>query len=717
MKIPRYIYGRSNVGELSNQGLVSPATAARTQLAKSGAISSALGAASDIAMAFQQRKDKQIEADDNRRMHEIEINAKVESKRFINDPRWKKAKQEDGTPTPEAMRKEAEKLRQNLLAMTSDIQDPKRRESFATGLQGVMDLNQVDWELAIEERHIEIGQQSGFDAMEAAIEVGDFSGARSLIAQMAEDGYLWGEDHDKAMEFIDKAEIGHAAGEIVAQVDNAYSVSEKAGDEAYRELLGNKELPQAVREKAIDGAEEKRTEWGKAYEREAQEAEAEALYQYGNDHVRAGVGDMSFREIEASFRSGKYGDAKDPSAVRRRNGLIDAAVSAAKRKDTEIDVRQALEAGQFIPDEKAYRDALDSYIGVTIEGREPAEQLQIIGDVSRTAGTVSTSVMRTLGTAGVAKQAAIDNIALYRELTKDPDRVPNLHLTSDAEHQLQHMTTLMDAGMSAEESAELAWDSRPSSMTEAQKIVREDQWKEIAGAERQGKGAFDRLIDSDWYEEPGFGDVDKPLPPQMQAEYNGVMKSAFMATGNQETAQAIADRTIKRQWVMSNLNSDDPKEYAIIKGGVPGDASILRKQIIGEIEAGSGYKAQQPDGTWKGGALESKRITFEPEGDRLRVLYDGMPLARVTDDGIEVAEAEIDPKLLEAQKHSAKQQEQASKRLREIEREERRLNRMVEQKTPSIRFSGGKAFARERLKVLKQEREALESKAIEPVNF
>ena len=710
MRLPRRTSAQSQQGitqELQSvrAGAITPAERARETTAKYGAIAAGAEAIGDVATVVGGVRQKAQQAKDEITYQSNENNFDMAYADLQNDPNVDKPVQDDGSSTADYYSSQVDEIIKQYKSGLNDIVDPearKRAEAFVRDRETKMRISAAGDMGVIESR---VAEGAFIENMNKAMDAGNMEGARTLLTTAYNNGLVDAGGREKWSDAIEKTGNQAQAQALVDEVNEAYSISEDDGNARLSELIKDTDIDQQVRDMAIDGAEEKRVEWGKAREEETKQAEVQSILSYGDDKARASAGMMSYEQADAAFESGRYGDGT--GAASRRNQIYTAITSAMGKKETELDIRSTIESGRFILDNKKNRDGLSLYEQDVTAGMDSGERITAIGDISRTAGTASTHTSNTLNLSSKAEPALAQNLKLYRELTSDKTTMPTLHLTPEAASSLEDASTLMDSGLGAQEAANIAYaNGHPD---EAEKTARTETWRSTTVD--TANTSFTDLVDSDFYEEPGFGDVDEP-PVEMAVEYGTLYKAVFMQTGNEVAAKNVADTAIKRNWVMTNFNSADSDEYTIERNGLPGDVHRIRAGVIREFED-ERFKTRAADGTYKSTKVDADKITFEAvetDGERRwGVLHDGVPLVRVTDDGIEVATFVMDEDRLAEYKEKTATTEATETRLQEIKHETNRLTNLTEESPYRTVTPGFTAKRKGRIKSLEKEQARLES--------
>ena len=709
MRLPRHSRARTTVSDLQSlrSAQITPGEAAQAQISKFavvGAVADSIGSALETVKEVQQETQN---AQDEIIFQTGESNLKAAFTNLDNDPNLKKTEQDDGTPTPEYYRREADAIIKTYKEHLDKITGPeaKQRAGFLAHNKEVELRAEIRGQVGVIETRVAEGEL--YKGFTSALRNNDIEGAKAMIVLGTSRMLLSPEAAERWTVAAEKAETQNAATELIQDVDEGYAISQEEGDRRLSELIKNPDIDPQTKNMAVDGSEEKKVEWAKARDAETKAEEVTAILSFGNDTASADAGLMSYEQADAAFAAGRYGDADSVGAANRRNGLFKTITSALKRTETEIDIRKTFENGQFMLDDKEHRDALSVYENEVTSQMEGPARIQTIGDISRTLGTVSTQTSNVLSLSGKSEAALAANLPLYRELVSDDSVMPALHLTGSAESALEDASVLMDAGVGQAKAATIAWDNQH--ISELEKTDREQSWKDAAV--ESANDSFQELLDSDHYEEPGFGDVDDP-PTMMAVEYGAAYKAVYMQTGNEQTAMNIATRATKRNWVMTNFNSANPKEFTVEKNGIPGDSHRIRASIIREFE-GVSLKTRHPDGTYKTTKINADDVTFEAletiDGvRRWGVMQNDVPLIRVSDDGIETATFTLDDsRVFEFQKKAAAK-EATEQRLKDIKNEVSRLEGLPEENPYMNVFPSFVASRRQRVKSLGKEKARLE---------
>ena len=715
MRLPRRPIGRSVVSELQSQraAAISPGEAAQAELAKFGAIAGVAGAVGGVLETVSDVRREAQAAKDEITYQTGESNLKTAFKSLDNDPNLRKPVQDDGTPTADYYQRESEAILKTYREHLDNIVEPKaklRAESLA-GMRVTEFRADAEGQIGVIETRI-AGDEL-YTGFTTALRSGDMEGARALIQIGKERLLLDPEAAEKWTIAVEKEEIKTEAATHVDHINEGFAISDEEGKARLSALIKDTSIDKDVRNLAVNQGEELATEWGKARAKETEQAEVQAIIAFGDDKAAASRSEKTYEQIDAGFAGDKYGDHNTVGAAQRRNQLIAAVTAGIKTKESVLDVSASIQNGQFIINDKKSRDALSMYEAGATEGMDGQEQIQTIGDISRIAGTVSTQTSRMLNLSAVSQGVGAQVLPLYRELISERGLKPDMHLDPMAETFLEDASVLVDGGMSIPEATEVAWGNRD--ITENQRIDRSITWKD-SGISAAGDG-YKELIDSDMYEEPGFGDVDDP-PTLMAVEYSAVFREVFAQTGNPVTAKNLADRATQRNWVMTNFNSANPKEFTVQKFGIPGDSRQVRKAVIAEIEQEPFWKASMDADKVTFQTFNEKSDAFDIDGNqRFKVIYDGKPLSRVSDNGVEVATITIDRSRQDEFSKASNERDQMQQRLDAIEEEEKRLSGQIESNIYATVMPKRTAKRAERKAALAKERKKLKESLPPTVHF
>ena len=566
MRLPRK-FNRT----LPTQEVESPVSAARGALAPYQAAGDVLTAARNITTQ-KIELDREIETAEDRLYEQNEqTRLRTAVTEWENDPKYEMDVQEDGTPTPVRMREDFEAIKAEAMTRSEGFQNPVTRERYVSALDESLSLVDADVENVITQRRLGILKKGMMAGAEAAAASGDYERAREIINDAASRFQDVADKKGELFEGVDQLRIESEADRIAKLGYDAYQLDWQDGEE-FRRALMESDREEAVKDAAIAKLSPIRSEWNKAYQQERQEQETLAIRYYGSDSRAIATGELtSIEELEARRDSGRYGEGA--AREQRFNQLANMLVQGQRRGAALADITATINAGKFIQDTAANRKALDEYIETNTRGMEPQERAAFMVDTFRAAGTVSENFKHHLNTASKSQAALERWLPVYMELTQDESTMPNMHLSSAAEMQMEYGSQLIQSGHSAAEAAEMAWQR--SKLDQATIDARQFEWKDdIQDRADKDHREFE---DSDYFEKPGWGDSETRT--EMRFEYLTNYKAAWDLYGDEATAKTYADRITKRTWVRSNLNGD----YEITKFGIPGDTTGLRQNIIGQL--------------------------------------------------------------------------------------------------------------------------------------
>ncbi|MBT8438373.1 MAG: hypothetical protein KJO91_01510, partial [Gammaproteobacteria bacterium] len=351
---------------------------------------------------------------------------------------------------------------------------------------------------------------------------------------------------------------------------------------------------------------------------------------------------------------------------------------------------------------------LSVYEATQTQGMDTLDAYKRIADISKIAGSVSTQTENILNQSDNTIAAAERALPLYIELTEG-DSDPEMHTKGPALAFLEDAATLVKAGVPQAEAIETAWDNKNPDETE--KEYRKAAW-ETTGVVAANE-SWEELTESDWYDPPGWfnGIATDEFPQRMLVEYSAVFRSAFSSTGNVEAAKNLATKAMKNTWILTNLNSSNPKEYKIEKYGIPGDSRSIREGLISGLSDDGVGISSTDNITFE--TPENKQDAIDFEGTRwFEVHENGIPKSTITKDGIETIKVGVERGEIETAMQSSNNRAILEKRIRSIEEEEKRLKALSEgnvymgrQATPLPFGSKGR---KERLAFIQKEKKGLQ---------
>jgi hypothetical protein len=643
---------------------------------------------SDIAGVAQQTirevgaiKKKAQQADDEIHFQTGETILTAEMKRLRDDPNMNRAVQEDGTPTPEYYQRRTDEILSNYREHMEKITDPDMKRAVAGKMRNreILERANIAGDLGVIQTRI--ATNNFFDGLQIAMDAGETDAGVALIQTAVERQLITPIKAAELNKLVDQKRVEISAQKYVDQVDAAYGESLDAGDAALAALIRDKDIEDDVKNRAIDQSEEKKTEWTKAWEQAVTKEQVQSLRNYTQDMRRAKAGEMSEEEINAQYEGEHYGDPESLRATQYWNQLLMALDAGVKRQQGAVDVEAILVAGGKIPRDSKHYDGLAVYESKATEGMSVEERIETISDISRQAGAVSTTTNHALNTNASDIKSAMHGIDLYMALTEDKDNLPDMRLDRDARILYEYASNLIRNNVPKAQAIETAWGIQH--LTDDQIAENRIAWKESGEKQFASsyKGFVEKQYGLDFFEEFAY-EVDAP-PLQMQVEYQSVYESVYKKTRNPETAESIANDSISKMWVKTNFNSADPDDFTVEKFGLPGDSRYVRKAVIRAFEAEPNIQIKTPTG-YKKAKINPETITFETfdnpveaydeKGNQLfKVIQDGVPLSRITENGTETLVVGISREKLEEHAKVSREVENTEKRIAEIKNEQKHL--------------------------------------------
>jgi len=692
------------VGERQRQraSAITPGEAAGAELAKFGAITGATNAAVGALDEHQQFEVRQQLAADELKAKGIQ----AETRRNL-------LKLEDeGLTDPDEYQKRADEILTEARGKSVELKNASFRghfeQAFAQEIEDhKLDVSRAKRKIRVEQATAELNQ-----GVSEALESGDYQGARFLLsATMAKD--LVGQDQiDKALAEVDKAESQHVVRQVAGRVDQAYSMSEDAGDAEIAALMKREgiytNLSDEERDMAIDRAEEKRTEWGAVRRAESEKQAAGHLLAYGDDAVRAEHGYMSLEELNASYKAGKYGDPSEPETVTRRNTLLNKIAAGLENQAVQADIPAMLANGS-VPDDAKHRKALGEYELRVASTMEPEEQIQFIAETTRQAKVASETTSRALQLGSSNQESLAQNYPLWKAINSDPGVRPDLKIDSKAKDLYAHVHMLAESGMQPAMAAQTAWEA--GSVDEAERIARLDEYENEL---RPGfDGVFGDFVDEHY--DPGIFSAQPDAPKRMRVEYGKVYRSVYESTGDPAAAQYRASEAIRNNWKRTNING----RWEIQRYGVEGEAKVMRPSLVeASRESARGLKINGKPLS----EVDDDDIRFEPmkpEGNeqRFRVYVGEVPVSRVSESGIEVLTVPVDMNTIEDELVTENKIKRIESRNEAIEKEIKNIQFAMEVSGYSKpQESRWRNLRTQRIEALEMEREANRTK-LEEIKF
>lgn len=612
MKLPRYSStALPQTVNLSPQ-MAGAAAAARGQIGEA-AVKTALQGF-DLAMAVR-------DASDAATFDEAAVNAKVGTRSVLESEDWNKT-EVAGKPTEEAMRTEYAKQKSSAYASLNPMKGKRAKEEATRKL----DLYYVEQDFEFEQKAIKHQIQAAATktskALQTSIEQNDFVEARRIATAARTNGHI---DDVGAMQIegnIVAAEMDYDAEVIASTVDEAYMTGGKdAGEQAYAEVLTRKYDSPEARGMAIDKAEEKRTEWNKAFAATKTKIELEVLEAYG-DHKRAATdGEMTMEHVDALYQSVQLGFGE--AGVRRRDELRTLVLDAQERQIQKYEVGQYLDAGVPLPDTPEARQGLNEIYRERVnvlraEGGSVADAFVMLGDISATSGIMPPDAQATMAALGRTDAGLATAAGMYNAVTSGG----TLPVMDKVEPQILDAASMIRNGVPPEQAAEIAWANQYQ--TPEQKAIAEELWKDNGDTVRTKHRS--NMMDSVY--DPSWASFVPDIPVAMQIQYDEVYKQIYDATkGNDLAAASGAKQSVAAEWKLTRLNGD----WEIQKYGIEGDAREARNRIKARLKERTdlmGIAGEPAD-------LDSMYLIptgeYRGEEQKVNIFVSGMPLMSVTE--------------------------------------------------------------------------------------
>lgn len=671
MKVQRYFSPATTVDQLqeARRSLLTPYQAAQAAGARTDAYARiAFSLSQDLSQVYE-RQQKLNALEDERTKRVMEKQLQLSLAQTLNDPRWEKHTQPDGTPTPTAMREAWNETAQKLRDGFGRFNSERARSNFDEVYQLAEQAALLDIEKAVIQKREQIDADTLSGLEQIALQNKDYSYARQVIREQREKGYITDAQQKVALNEVDRQIKVDTRDEIVSGLYDALEQGEDQA-EAYLENIRSNPQDDAQLQGVIMSS------------LNAVMANYEKSKQQENAWKQA----TAMREMADAIRLAEEGGIVDTDVLfQRQMELLDDPVQAmrgvlqiedAVARGAQRNAGYAeflLMANNDIPTlpDKDNRSYVDQFLmdaeqmgqaGFAPGDNPDKNVLQIKADVYRKFGYVG-NADRTMLRAGVSSAEGLAEMApLVQELTRDPLRQVDMGLTAPQEALYQSVIARHEAGMPLEEAAQFQLElmnvsdeereHRATYWTKGERGVSLDQTEPLeTGPERARKYYEEMLEDQNlvlsgirfprsqytgigvipvWGEEEVPGLNDGSIESGMAARrYTAALKDGLMLYGNYEDARRHANTTWRRSHGYNNING----EWAVQFNGVDGDVSAVRKNLMTSLKnqeftvmaLGGGYR------TLDGGSLDRERISFvdaskSDRGVTYSLYYNGAPM-------------------------------------------------------------------------------------------
>ena len=183
MKVQRYLYGRTNIGQLQSgrASLRSPEAVAAGEYAPYGAVAGAAESISKDMQILNERQQRLQDEDDNVTQKLILMKNSGRINAMKSDSKYQNQMQDDGTPTAKVLLDDVETHISEMQNELEQIQNPRTREQFGRLLNEELDQTRTDMRQEALGKMEAWNAQSQFDLFNIAIEGEDYTFAQEQL--------------------------------------------------------------------------------------------------------------------------------------------------------------------------------------------------------------------------------------------------------------------------------------------------------------------------------------------------------------------------------------------------------------------------------------------------------------------------------------------------------------------------------------------------------
>ncbi len=585
MRIPRYSSGAANVGllESGKQALRSPSEAAAAAGGGLQAVGSALMAGGDAIAAYDKAKQATQIADDKLALSRMESESQTALERVWNDAQENNLSADE---TEEALNKVFDS-RQDILGK---MQHPDNIRNIPQALRLSTEAmreeqrgNLITYAAArtTDEFNAQVtnARESGnipqmMLLMDIGLDAGTIGEADAALLNTEINQMMFNQEVDK------RVELGFSA-----MLANPNDPDVKSGVYKKASQISDPDVRAAV----LSGLNTASANVDKIHLQEREQEESDLIfYEQGlSEQISAGAS----VDLMLEYEQGKLGDEGTVSATKRYERLRDQQISGVKANDDQIDFAQRYLNGEPMPATKPFREQADRYLeNLTVpEGSNyQDEKAKFYKHISIVGQDDSINLKGSLHSAN----GLVATADLFASLTDDPMNEPDMGINENERAALELMKQLVEYNVPKEQAAEdvtkrMRLDANTKETYEALwqgqtgDFPDFDRDEDDTGYSRAADN-FGDLLGSKVYDMPGFFNVESPDYDGF-LDYQGMFRNAFMSTGDWNVARKTANRQFKAAYQANNLNSPDGSDYQITKGPLKGDASDVRKQMIGQL--------------------------------------------------------------------------------------------------------------------------------------
>jgi len=604
MKVPRYLYGQSNIAQLRDMqsNLIKSGEAAAQAAAPYQAVEGAARSISNDLFMMQERENKLRE-------REAMVNEKLAFEKLKlgitemeNDPAFQNQMQENGEPTAKVMLDLYEKMDKAYLEEISKLEDPKVREEAMKFADVRSKAIRLSVRKMVNDRRESWNIQGEFDLRNFALEARDYETFNQQNRLLVEQGHITPEQYDRAERIASAQKIDDTSNIYLDEYVAAYQAG--AGPQYYAAMVES-DIPQDVKDAAITKIENQQTNFEKIEARQRAEKEVD-LIDSTTDMLMA-IKTGSVHEDINSWEMNQMAIAGNDPLMQKKvknsaRQLRLAQISGVKDDGDWKEFQYNFANGIYQNVTKQNQEFLDRMIksGITPDMSEE-DMIKVSVNVQRQAGFLSYDTEELFGTAVREDNKLAGAAPLWAELMMNPDVSFSMETNLPPEKQtvLTDTAKNIKSGIPSLEAAQIAiknledWQSNKEVMKSRVDFYTSDKQGQTAAQD-----GFEELIDN-VYDSTSFislmatrgGSISLTTDPFGQGEftfeglgrdamarYEQYFYNAFMQTNDFETARMQADLQFTNLHSLNNLNG----EWTVELNGVKGDVNRLRQEWIAE---------------------------------------------------------------------------------------------------------------------------------------
>ena len=583
MKVQRYLYGGTNVGQLQSgrAALRSPQEVAQEAAAPYQAVADVSKAISDGLLREEERQQK-IQADEDAiQLKLMDEQVKLFDVQMKNDQRYDDQIQPDGTTTGKLMLEDYEEGIKEIQQGFEGINNEKTRANAEKLFEMTKQAGRLKVRTLVNDKSEAWNVKAEFQFRELSVAAGDYDDARKQTEALLTNDRITQDQYETDMRQIRTAEVETLSDEILYGFEQAHDVGRDT--EFYAQVVDS-DMDADVKAASITKMENQLGNYSRIQKKETALAKTALIETKTDMLVAIKTGQPMPMTIDEFLR--KADAVGDPALSNEARGwrqeFLFAGIAGAKSNGDYQEFMVSRTNHVFLDNTTANQKHLQQEIedGV-VEGMSEEQVKQRAIDVQRDAGFLSFNAEQMFSTAKRDANYLAEIAPLWGELMLNPDI--NRSMDTDVEPSNQRLLTdtyrAMEAGVPPLEAAQGAIET--SEMWEQNEPVmqaRQTFYTTKNNGQKASIKSFGNLV-GDYYDNSnlpfrGQGEfVIEGLGRDAQARYDEYFHTAFMQTNNLETAALQANLEFKQNHSMNNLNG----EWNIELHGVKGNVNYIRK--------------------------------------------------------------------------------------------------------------------------------------------